>query len=234
MIDDWQTLHLASKRPSYAIDAVRTLRRVFAHDLDLPATDLDRATIVRAIDAMTRRGRATMAAQTVAYGKAMFSWALKRGTITANPFVKLPVAPAVKRERVLSDDELAAIWRAAEPHELALGEAVLLEELADRLQILGQWDCAARPNGNAVFPPLERILRQICFTATCRDADPEPALFIVENEHVAFARWACQSSNAVVCELHADLQRTPPNFGLWRVLPSYVSMIGVTPLKNNG
>ena len=114
LIDDWQTLHLASKRPSYAIDAVRTLRRVFAHDLDLPAADLDRATIVRAIDAMTRRGRATMAAQTVAYGKAMFSWAMKRGTVAANPFVNMPVAPTVKRERVLTDDELTAIWRATE------------------------------------------------------------------------------------------------------------------------
>jgi integrase len=55
-----------------------------------------------------------MAAQTVAYGKACFGWAMKRGTVAANPFVNLPVAPGVKRERVLSDGELAAIWRATE------------------------------------------------------------------------------------------------------------------------
>jgi integrase len=37
---------------------------------------------------------------------------MKRGTVTANPFTNLPVAPAVKRERVLSDSEVADIWQA--------------------------------------------------------------------------------------------------------------------------
>ena len=112
LIDDWRVLHLANRRPHYAADAVRTLRRVFAHDLDMPATDLDRATIVKALDAMTRRGRPMMATQTVAYGRACFAWAMKRGTVAVNPFVSMPTAPAVKRERVLTDDELATIWRA--------------------------------------------------------------------------------------------------------------------------
>jgi integrase len=107
-------LHLAGRRQHYAIDAVRTLRRVFAGALDKAACDLDRASIVRELDAMTRRGRTTMARQTVAYGRALFGWSLKRGAVAANPFTGLPVAPAVKRERVLLDDELSAIWRATE------------------------------------------------------------------------------------------------------------------------
>jgi integrase len=112
LIDDWRVLHLATRRPRYAVDAVRTLRRVFARDLETPACDLDRMAVVKALDAMTRRGRATMAAQTVAYGKACYGWALKRGSIAANPFTNMPVAPAVKRERVLTDHELSAIWKA--------------------------------------------------------------------------------------------------------------------------
>jgi integrase len=61
---------------------------------------------------MNRKGSAVMAAQTAAYGKATFGWALRRGSVASNPFINLPVAPTTKRERVLSDDELASLWRA--------------------------------------------------------------------------------------------------------------------------
>jgi integrase len=61
---------------------------------------------------MARQGRASMAAATRRYGRAVYSWAVKRGTLTANPLDALPVAPIVKRDRVLSDDELIALWRA--------------------------------------------------------------------------------------------------------------------------
>jgi integrase len=53
-----------------------------------------------------------MAARSAAYGKAAYGWAVKRGTLSVNPFSNLPVTPTVKRERVLCDDELAALWRA--------------------------------------------------------------------------------------------------------------------------
>jgi integrase len=53
-----------------------------------------------------------MAARTGAYGKAAYGWAVKRGTLTANPFINLPGSPTTRRDRVLSDDELVALWRA--------------------------------------------------------------------------------------------------------------------------
>ena len=55
-----------------------------------------------------------MAAQTAAYGKAAYGWAVKRGVIEGNPFLNLPVAPTAKRERVLSDGEVAALWQATD------------------------------------------------------------------------------------------------------------------------
>jgi hypothetical protein len=55
-----------------------------------------------------------MAASTAAYGKAAYGWAVKRGALTVNPFTNLPVTPTIRRDRVLRDDELAAIWRATE------------------------------------------------------------------------------------------------------------------------
>jgi integrase len=87
---------------------------------------LDRAAVVRALDALTRRrarqsaGGAdkrkgtAMTGQTAAYGRAAFAWAMKRGMVQANPFGALPVDKSIgKRERVLSDGEIGEIWHAA-------------------------------------------------------------------------------------------------------------------------
>jgi integrase len=114
LLSDWQALHLSSKRPRYAAEAVRALRNAFSRYLDLPAADLSRAIAVKTLDAMARRGSVAMAARTAAYGKAAYGWGVKRGSLANNPFASLPVAPTERRERVLTDDELAAIWRATD------------------------------------------------------------------------------------------------------------------------
>ncbi len=63
---------------------------------------------------MARAGKLSIASRTAAYGRACYQWAIKRGTLSANPFAALPAIGAKpKRERVLTDDELSAIWRAA-------------------------------------------------------------------------------------------------------------------------
>jgi integrase len=126
LIDDWNRLHLAERRPSYAAEAVRALHYAFAAHFDDAAEDLDRAAVVRALDAIGRRrmrkdggvGKpprgATMTGRTAAYGRAAFAWAVKRGAVHTNPFAALPVRKGIaKRERVLSDAEIAKIWHAA-------------------------------------------------------------------------------------------------------------------------
>jgi integrase len=126
LIDDWNRLHLASRRPSYAAEAVRALHYTFADHLDDAAEDLDRTAVVRALDALTRRRKrkdgddghkskgAAMTGRTAAYGRAAFAWGVKRGALSVNPFADLPIAKSIaKRERVLSDVEIAEIWRAA-------------------------------------------------------------------------------------------------------------------------
>jgi integrase len=111
---DWQSLHLATKRPRYATEAVRALRNAFARYLDFPAADLGRAIVVKTLDTLALKGSTAMAARTAAYGKAAYGWAVKRGALSVNPFINLPVAPTTRRERVLSDYELAALWRATD------------------------------------------------------------------------------------------------------------------------
>jgi integrase len=123
LIDDWDRLHLSERRSSYAAEAVRALHAAFPDQLDQAAEDLDRTSVIRALDALSRgrkestvkkRGTA-MAGRTAAYGRAAFAWSLKRGAVHHNPFAELPIPKSVtKRERVLGDQELAEIWRASQ------------------------------------------------------------------------------------------------------------------------
>jgi integrase len=126
LIDDWNRLHLSARRPRYAAEAVRALHHAFADHLDDAAEDLNRPSIVRALDALSRRRAlkhaegnnrpkgVAMTGRTAAYGRAAYAWAIRRGAVQANPFTDLPIAKSVnKRERVLSDDEIQEIWTAA-------------------------------------------------------------------------------------------------------------------------
>jgi integrase len=126
LIEDWNRLHLAGQRPSYVAEAVRALHSAFPDLLDDAAEDLNRVAVVRALDGLSRRGArkagdrsdrskgAAMTGRTAAYGRAAFAWAVKRGAVRENPFAELPIAKSIaKRERVLSDQEVAEVWRAA-------------------------------------------------------------------------------------------------------------------------
>jgi len=116
LLRQWEALRLAERRESYAAEAVRAVRFAFPKQIGKPAADLTRETIVRVLDKLTTAGKGAMAARTAAYGRACYAWAMKRGTLTANPFDHLPLEPVEKRERVLTDDELQSIWRATEAH----------------------------------------------------------------------------------------------------------------------
>jgi integrase len=112
LLEQWQALRLVDKRPSYAAEAVRAIRRAFEKHLNGPAAALDRKVVVRVLDRLTKDGKTALASRTAAYGRACYHWAIKRGTIESNPFQDLPLAPVAKRERILSDIELRSIWQA--------------------------------------------------------------------------------------------------------------------------
>lgn len=127
LVDSWQQLHLAQRRARYAREAVRALQYAFAKQWNDPAAALDRPTLLRVLDRLAKAGRLAMASRTAAYGRAAFQWGVKRGMIAANPFAALPAIGAKpKRDRVLSDSELAAIWHAAAAMPLSFGAIVKL------------------------------------------------------------------------------------------------------------
>jgi integrase len=114
LIDEWASLHLAHRRERYRAEAVRALRYAFPALLARPAAWIARADAVNALDRLVRAGKPAMAARTLAYARAAFRWAQKRGKVPANPFQGLPITTAsAARERVLSDAELAEVWAGA-------------------------------------------------------------------------------------------------------------------------
>jgi integrase len=114
LLEQWETLRLADKRERYAAEAVRAVRVAFEKRLPLPAAELDRAAVVRVLDALAKDGKVAMASRTAAYGRACYQWAIRRGSLETNPFANLPLTPVVKRERVLTDAELVAVWKATD------------------------------------------------------------------------------------------------------------------------
>ncbi len=93
--------------------------RVFRNDVypafgAKPVEEVTRQDIVRLIDAVAERGP-IMANRTLAYVRKLFNWCIERGYITATPCAGIkPPGAAKARERVLDDDELAEVWRAAD------------------------------------------------------------------------------------------------------------------------
>jgi integrase len=122
LIDDWATRHLIQRRPRYATEAKRALRFAFHDCLRKPASRLGRSDVIDRLDKIANGGKAIMAAQTIAYGRACFAWAEKREKVTGNPFRGLPI-PVVgsERDRVLTESEVAEVWAAMETLEYPFG-----------------------------------------------------------------------------------------------------------------
>jgi integrase len=115
LIADWARLHLAGKRARYSAEAERALRVAFRAHLDQPAAALTHAAVIAVLDALAGDGKAAMAGRTMAYGRACYGWAVKRRRLATNPFAGLPAIQGGNptRDRVLTDAEIGALWRAA-------------------------------------------------------------------------------------------------------------------------
>jgi len=77
-------------------------------------SEIKRPDIHNLLDGIIDRAPVT-ANRTLSWLKRVCSWAIERGLIEANPCGGIkPPAAETSRERILSDDELAAIWQASE------------------------------------------------------------------------------------------------------------------------
>lgn len=114
LLCEWSRIGLKGRRDGYRAEAVRALSLAFAKHLDKPVHHLLRDTAVTVLDGLADAGKVATAGRTMAYGRACYAWAHRRGKVPSNPFLGLPISTGIAaRDRVLGDHEIGEVWRAA-------------------------------------------------------------------------------------------------------------------------
>ena len=108
---------MRSKRRSYAPASLREVTRhlrLYAAPLHGMSVDMiDQRTIAERLAAIEKTSGAVTANRVQASLSALFGWAMREGRATSNPVALTNKRQERPRDRVLSDAELALIWRAA-------------------------------------------------------------------------------------------------------------------------
>jgi integrase len=112
LIDRWEAGHLSGKRSGYAAEATRAVRFAFRKHLTSPAANLTPKAARAILNAIADDGKRATARLTGAYGRACYGWAIGKDLLVENPFAGIKLVTVASRERVLSDEELVAIWAA--------------------------------------------------------------------------------------------------------------------------
>jgi integrase len=120
-MEDWFTREQAAKR------SATEKRRALAKDV-LPAwgkrklASITKQDVRTLLDSVVDRGAAIHANRLLAALRRFFNWAVERDLIDASPAAGIkPPAKEVSRERSLTRDELAAIWKATETMDYPFG-----------------------------------------------------------------------------------------------------------------
>lgn len=107
-------------------------RRVFENHVlprwgNRPITAIGKRDVVELLDAVMDRGTPYMANHVLASVRKLFNWAAERGIIEVSPcvYIKAP-AKVVSRDRVLGDDEIKRVWKAATAMDYPFGPLVKL------------------------------------------------------------------------------------------------------------
>ncbi len=114
LVDSWVDAREGERRPGYLATARTTMKLHLKAWLNRPASSITTMEAVRALDAIKATGSTVTANRALAYARAAYGWALRRQVVACNPLTGIE-APTEERsrDRVLSAEELGAVWRAA-------------------------------------------------------------------------------------------------------------------------
>jgi integrase len=112
IIESYLALHVRARKLRTAAKIERRMRKnVLPIIGDVRIADLHRRDITRVTDALLTRGSPSEANHVFADLRAMFAWVVKRGDLDHSPLGGIEKPAAVSsRDRVLTDDEIRALW----------------------------------------------------------------------------------------------------------------------------
>jgi integrase len=123
--EQWLKIDQAGKRT--APEAERIIRKYCAPLHAIRIESITRRDLRELIRGIATEGKVTMARRVHGRLQRLFNWALSEDLIEANPMEGLRKPGAeVRRERVLSDEEIAAVWRACDKLGWPFGPAIQL------------------------------------------------------------------------------------------------------------
>src|SRR4051812_46403713 len=94
---------------------------------DRPLAQIKRADVLKILDAIMAEGKPYRANRALASIKKLFAWARDRGYVDHHPIDRLkPPGKEIARDRILTDGELAALWKIAAGLEYPFGPAIQL------------------------------------------------------------------------------------------------------------
>jgi integrase len=234
--------HAKRKKRSWEEDARVIDRELLPHWRRRKAHDIRRADVLALLDAIVDRGAPIQANRTLALVRKIFNWGIGRGVVEHNPCLQIE-APSSEnqRQRVLSEDELRALWHAFDGLGPLMGPMfklrLLTAQRGGEIEAMRWRDvdlesrswtipAEAAKNGLAHFVPLSepaidllRELRTLNHASDWMFPSPKRSVSHVENVQKAASRVRAESGIADFV-LH-DLRRTAA---------TYMTSIGVSRL----
>jgi integrase len=111
LAESYLALHVHARRLRTAAKIERRIRKnVIPVIGNVRVADLHRRDIARVTDAPLRRGSPSEANHVYADLRALFGWAVERGDLDHTPVTMKKPADVGVRDRVLTDDEIRALW----------------------------------------------------------------------------------------------------------------------------
>jgi integrase len=158
-VDEFLAVKKRELRPRSYVETERylTSTRYFGPILGLPLDAVTRRDIATCVVRVARESGNPAATQARAKLSSLFSWAMTMGMVEANPVIGTPEPAANEsRERVLSDDELAAVWTACGDDEFGKIVRLLILTACRRQEIGGMAWGEFSPDGMKWTLPAER------------------------------------------------------------------------------
>lgn len=113
VVEEWLKREVSQTRTKAEVTRIMN-KEVLTHWKFKAVRDITRPDVLRLLDAIVDRKAPVLANRVLSILKRFFGWTLERGYIEASPVAGItPPSKEKSRDRVLSEDELRAIWNAA-------------------------------------------------------------------------------------------------------------------------